>query len=172
MWLTSFSGMILANIMMTTLSGLYASRGDVGLGYGVVVVLFIYDAVFNIACNPLIYCYMVEILPFYMRAKATAVAVSWSSALLVFNSYVNSIALDAIGWRYYLVYLGLLFLWLAIVYFFYPETKGIVLEGVAVQFEGEKAAVAKAGISPETVVEQRPSDPDEKSVSGVEVKSV
>ena len=172
MWLVSSSGMILANIMMTTLSGLYASRGEEGLGIGVVVVLFFYDAVFNIACNPLIYCYMAEILPFYMRAKATAVAVSWSSALLVSNSYVNSIALDSIGWRYYLVYLGLLWLWLTNIYFFYPETKGIVLEGVAVQFEGDKAAVAKAGITHEDVVERRPNDPDEKATANVEVKTV
>lgn len=172
MWLASFMCMVLANVIMTTLSGLYASQGEEGLGYGVVVTLFLYNAAFNIACNPLIYCYMVEILPFYMRAKATAVAVSWSSALIVFNSYVNSIALDAIGWKYYLVYLGLLFVFLAIIYFFYPETKGMVLEGVAVQFEGERAAVVKAGITPETVVELRPEDPAEKDAAGVQIKSV
>ena len=152
MWLVSFGLMICSNILMIICSALYAEGISKNAGYGGVVILFLYDAPFNIACNPLLYCYMVEVLPFYMRAKASAVAVTFSAVLLTFNVFVNSIALDAIGWKYYVVYLGLLFCWFSLIYFMFPETKGLVLEDIAVQFEGERAATVKAGIAAEDFV--------------------
>ncbi|EXJ79493.1 hypothetical protein A1O1_08757 [Capronia coronata CBS 617.96] len=152
MWLLSFGLMIICNVLMIILSSVYAEGISSDAGYGVVVVLFLYDASFNIACNPLLYCYMVEILPYYMRTKASAVAVTFSALLLTFNAFVNSIALNAIGWKYYFVYLGLLFCWFALIYFFFPETKGLVLEDIAVQFEGDRAATVKAGINPDIFI--------------------
>lgn len=40
-----------------------------------------------------------------------------------FNTYVNPIALDAIGWRYYIVYCVWILFEIATVYFLFPETK-------------------------------------------------
>lgn len=48
--------------------------------------------------------YPVEILPFSIRAKGMAVSSFAVQLALFFNSYVNIIALTAIGWKYYLVY--------------------------------------------------------------------
>lgn len=59
---------------------------------------------------------------------------------LFFNIFVNPIALDAIGWKYYLVYVGILIIVTVTVYFFYPETNGHSLEEMVRVFDGNDIA--------------------------------
>ena len=56
--------------------------------------------------------------------------------LLLFNSFVNPIALEAIAWKYYIVYIVLLVFMVVIVFLFFPETRGHSLESIAEIFEG------------------------------------
>jgi hypothetical protein len=58
---------------------------------------------------------------------------------LFFNSYVNPVALGAMGWKYYIVYDCWLAFELAIVYFFYVETMNTPLEEIVKYFDGEAA---------------------------------
>lgn len=78
------------------------------------------------------------------------------SAALVFNQYVNPIALGRIGWRYYIVYTC----WLAFefIYLFFTvvETKGkngspLPLEEIARLFDGDDA---RPDINPEELRRQ------------------
>ena len=55
----------------------------------------------SIAFTPLIVSYTVEILPFAIRAKGFTIFNFAVSLSLIFNQYVNPVALDKIGWRYY-----------------------------------------------------------------------
>ncbi len=60
------------------------------------------------------------------------------SASLVFNQYVNPIALDAIAWKYYLVYCVWLVFEFIFCYFYIVETSGNKsLEEIAAIFDGE-----------------------------------
>lgn len=59
----------------------------------------------------------------------------------MFNTFVNPIALDAIGWKYYIIFAVILVVITVTIYFFYPETKGHSLEEMAVIFDKEMAAV-------------------------------
>jgi H+/Cl- antiporter ClcA len=52
------------------------------------------------------------------------------------NTFVNPIALEAIHWKYYIVFIIILALLFITVYFFYPETRGHTLEQMAVIFDG------------------------------------
>ena len=61
---------------------------------------------------------------------------------IFFNVFVNPIALDAIGWRYYIVFVIILVVIIITIYFFYPETNGHSLEGMAVVFDGPSADVS------------------------------
>ena len=67
---------------------------------------------------------------------------------LVVLSFVNPIALDNIGWRYYIVFCVLLVFIVATTYFYFPETRGHSLEEIAEIFDGERAALRQASVVP------------------------
>lgn len=52
------------------------------------------------------------------------------------NAFVNPIALEAIAWKYYLVYIGVLVIFTTVVYLLYAETTGLTLEEIADVFDG------------------------------------
>jgi hypothetical protein len=89
---------------------MYAQHGSKGASFAVVVFLFLYNGTFNLANSPFIYCYPTDILPFYIRAKGLGIQVAVSQAARTINQYVNSIALDSIGFYYCIFYLGILIL--------------------------------------------------------------
>jgi hypothetical protein len=47
---------------------------------------------------------------------------------MVVNTYGISVAMDSIGWKLYLVYIGWMVVEMAIIYFFFVETAGKTLE--------------------------------------------
>ena len=80
---------------------------------------------------------MVEIFPFQQRAQGIAVEQMTVRFAVFFNTYVNPIALDSIGWRYYIVYCIWILVEIATVYFLFPETKGRSLEELSFMFESK-----------------------------------
>ncbi|KAF9634806.1 putative hexose transporter protein [Lasiodiplodia theobromae] len=138
LWLLSFGGMMAANVPLTVASARYAAGGSEGAARAVVVFLFLYNAAFNLACNPLLYAYTTEILPYGVRTKGLALQIAVSQAALTVNNYVNPIALEAIGYWYFVFYLGMLVAGMAFIWLFFPETKGKSLEELVGLFGDEK----------------------------------
>ncbi|KAG8630040.1 hypothetical protein KVT40_001659 [Elsinoe batatas] len=136
--LTSLAGMFATFVVWTTVSALHEQSDftNASLGHAVAVMIFVFYGFYNIAFNPLPFVYILEIMPFSLRAKGITILQASTLGALLFNSFVNPIALEEMGWRYYIVYLALLVLWFTIVYFTYPETKGLSLEEVAIVFDG------------------------------------
>ena len=64
--------------------------------------------------------YPAEIWPYKIRARGMSVFYASTSIATFFNIFVNPIALDAIGWKYYIVFAVILVLNLLVCYFFYP----------------------------------------------------
>lgn len=114
LWLTSFFGMMLANVPFTIASAVYTKNGSDAAARAVVVFLFLYDAAFNIGCNPLPYCYTIEVLPFGIRSKGMGLTIAVSEIALAVNQYVNPVALDKIGYNYYIFYFGMLVIWVSL----------------------------------------------------------
>jgi len=59
------------------------------------------EGLYSIAFTPLIVSYTIEILPYPLRAKGFTVFSFVVCLALIFNQYVNPIALDILGWKYY-----------------------------------------------------------------------
>jgi H+/Cl- antiporter ClcA len=55
---------------------------------------------------------------------------------LILGQFCNPIALKAIGWKYYILFCVILALFVFLVYFLFPETKGHTLEEIAEVFDG------------------------------------
>jgi Sugar (and other) transporter len=126
---------------MTICAARYAETLNQSAGNAVIAMLVLYQFSYSVAWSGLLVAYAVEIVPYALRAKGIAIMFFSVNAALFFNNYVNPVALDAISWKYYLVYIGWLVVELAVVFLFYPETKGPTLEEMARIFDGDSAAV-------------------------------
>ncbi|GAA6039193.1 hypothetical protein JCM8097_000463 [Rhodosporidiobolus ruineniae] len=135
-----WSALICVAIAFTATAARYEITGSKAAGLANVAFLYFYDFVFFLVCGPLFFSYYVECLSYSMRAKGALVWGILNKLISVFNAYVNTVALDHIGWKYYCVYDALLVCQLVGMYFLCVETKGYTLEEVAILFDGAAAA--------------------------------
>lgn len=140
LFIISSAGMLVFFTLQTVCSALFAQHGNPASAHAVIAFIFIYYAFYDIAFSPLLISYTIEILPFSVRAKGHTMMSLTVSVAIIFNQYVNPIALDAIAWKYYIVYDVLLVFELLFVWLYIVETKGLSLEETAALFEDEDAA--------------------------------
>ncbi|KAI0035836.1 hexose transporter [Vararia minispora EC-137] len=136
LFLASCVGMTIFFTLQTACSATYAVHQTAAAGHATIAFIFLFYAAYDLAFTPLLVSYTVEILPYSLRAKGLTVLNFTVSCALVFNQYVNPIALDAITWRYYIVYCCWLLFETVYCYLFIIETKGLSLEETAALFDG------------------------------------
>ncbi|KAK6457471.1 general substrate transporter [Scheffersomyces xylosifermentans] len=136
LFLTSLIGMLVTYVIWTALSAVNQERGfkEKGLARGVLAMIFIYYVFYDIGANGLPWLYMTEILPYSHRAKGINIHNLVQTWIVIYNGFVNAIAMEAIGWKYYIVYCCIIAVELIVVFFTYPETSGYTLEEVAKAF--------------------------------------
>jgi len=117
--------------MQTICSARFAINGSQAAAHAVIAFIFLFYAAYDIAFTPLIVSYTVEILPYAIRAKGFNIFNFTISLAIIFNQYVNPIALKSIGWKYYIVYDCWLAFELVYCYLFVVETKNRTLEETA-----------------------------------------
>lgn len=147
LFLISTGGMLCTFIVWTICSARYAIDGSHSAANAVIAMIFLYYLAYNTAWSGLLVGYTVEVLPYNIRAKGMTVMFLCVDLALFFNQYVNPIALDSIKWKYYIFYTVWLAIELAVVYFFYIETRNTPLEEIAKHFDGDAAIVAGAAAS-------------------------
>ncbi|KAL3465005.1 major facilitator superfamily domain-containing protein [Aspergillus heterothallicus] len=145
LFLISTAGMLVEFVVWTICSARYDTAGNTTAANSVIAMIYVYYLFYNIAWSGLLVGYTVEILPYSLRAKGMTVMWFCIDAALFFNQYVNPIALDDLGWKYYIFYCVLLAVELAVVWFFYIETRNTPLEEIAKYFDGDAAMVGGAG---------------------------
>jgi MFS family permease len=144
-------GMLASYIVISGLSGSFANTKSSSTGIAVIPFLFLFYGFYDIAFTPLLVSYPCEIWPFSYRAKGISMALMTTQLAVFFNIFVNPIALEAIQWKYYLVYVAILIGITAVIWFFYPETNGHSLEEMARIFDGDRAEVIAEGVAGEAV---------------------
>ncbi|KAF8634309.1 hypothetical protein AX17_004261 [Amanita inopinata Kibby_2008] len=143
LFLTSTVGMMIFWTIQTVCLSLYSQFKTQGTGPAILVMIFLYYGFYDLAFTPLIVSYTVEILPFAIRAKGFALFNFTISLSLIFNQYVNPIALDRIGWKYYLLYVFWLAFEAVYVFLFVVETKNLTLEEASALFDGDETVTRK-----------------------------
>lgn len=138
LFLWSGIGMLISYVIWTICSAIFDRTKSVAAGRTVVGFIFIFFFHYDIAYTPLLLAYPTEIFPFSLRSKGVTICLAATSVSLIISAFCNSIAMDNIGWRYYIVFCVILFICVLNTFFFYPETKGYSLEEIAVLFDGEK----------------------------------
>lgn len=135
-FISSIGLMLLFYVIWTVLSAINQQRNfeDKALGKGVMAMIFLYYLAYNLGLNGLPYLYLTEILPFTIRAKGINLCYCIQQIVMIYNGFVNSIAMDAIEWKYYIVYCCILAVELVLAFLTIVETSGRTLEEVAEVF--------------------------------------
>lgn len=134
--------MLISYIVWTALQATYdkqlAEHGyaDPALGKGVLAMIVLYNTSFNIGWTPLQGTYVIEILPYNLRARGIVMYSFFVAIALIFNQYVNPIALTEIKWKYYIVYDIWIFVEFCIIYFLFIETQGASMEEISTMIDG------------------------------------
>ncbi|CAK5268420.1 unnamed protein product [Mycena citricolor] len=136
LFLVSNAGMLAAFILWTISEGIFNSLHKTAAAKATIPIIFIFYFFYDLAYTPMLVAYTLEILPYKIRAKGFALMNLTVFLTTAFNQFVNPWAIDAIGWWYYLVYVGWLVIELVFVWFYIVETKGRTLEETAVIFDG------------------------------------
>ena len=139
LWLVSAGGMTISYVIWTILSERFAVTKDPSIGKGVLAFIFIYNAFWDIGFCPMIFAYPIEIWPYTLRARGLTLSIATTELGLILGQFVNPIALDAIGWKYYILFCVILAVFLTLIFFLFPETKGHTLEEIAEVFDGKPA---------------------------------
>ncbi|KAI1372032.1 general substrate transporter [Hypoxylon crocopeplum] len=97
-------------------------------GWGFIIVTWLYNISFSFACGPLSWIIPAEIFDTHTRSKGVSLATMTSFAFNTLIGQVTSIAVDAVGWRFFVLFAvcnatNALFFYLVL-----PETKRVPLE--------------------------------------------
>lgn len=140
LWNWSGVGMLVSFVIWTVCSARFQVEPSQGLGIAVVAFIFIYFFHYDIAYTPLVLAYPTEILQYSIRSKGLSLEFIFIYSSLVVLSFVNPIALDAIGWRYYILFCCITAVSVVVNFFLLPETKGRSLEEIGELFDGQSVA--------------------------------
>lgn len=99
-----------------------------GAGWGFIVVTWLYNMSFSATCGPLSWIIPAEIFDTHTRSRGVSIATMVSFAFNTLIGQVTDLAISAVGWRYYLVFVVCNFTNAVFFYIVLPETKGLPLE--------------------------------------------
>ncbi|KAF9875532.1 hypothetical protein CkaCkLH20_06913 [Colletotrichum karsti] len=136
LFLVSTGAMLFFYVIWTSLSATFVRTNDSSTGKAVVAFVFLTYFSYAIAWVPLLQAYIVEIFPYTLRGRGLSFLYLCSFSALVLANQVNPIAIQNLGWKYYVVFCCILGCLLGVIYFVFPETKGHTLEEIQEVFEG------------------------------------
>lgn len=97
--------MLATYVVWTALEATYeistnlTGSGSPSVAKGVLAIIFLYNLAFNIGWTPLQVTYVIEILPYHLRAKGLVLYNLFVACALIFNQYANPIGVTNIGWK-------------------------------------------------------------------------
>lgn len=136
LYLASTCGMLVCYAIWTGLTANFISSNDAATGKAVVAFVFFTYFFYSIAWAPLLQAYTVELYPYTLRGRGISALYVVSFSALVVANQVNPIAMDVLGWKYYIMFCCILFFLVIVIYFLFLETKGHTLEEIRELFEG------------------------------------
>ncbi|KAH7080301.1 general substrate transporter [Paraphoma chrysanthemicola] len=125
---------------MAVLAGTVAN-GSKSAGIVAIVMLFLFNFFFAVGLLAIPWLLPAEYAPLCIRTRAASLATAsnWIFTFLVVE--ITPVSINNIGWRTY-VYFGVFnAFFLPLIYFFYPETRGLSLENIDKLFTGGKVSM-------------------------------
>ncbi|KAK5995400.1 Lactose permease [Cladobotryum mycophilum] len=133
--LSGITGMAICLAIVTGCTKLSIDDSNKAAGHAGIFFVYLFSVIFSLCIVPLIPFYISETLATETRAKGTAVGQVVGSAASILGQYTSSVAIDKIGYYYYLVFIFWDVIEVTIIYFYFPETKNRTLEELNEVFE-------------------------------------
>ncbi|ORY24492.1 general substrate transporter [Naematelia encephala] len=133
--LYSMVGLVISFALITGLSASFARTGNPSTGNANIFAIFLGLGFYVMGMVPLPYLYLPETLSYNLRVKGMALYTMLAAIWQVYGGLVNPIALDALGWKYYCIFLCTDVIQTVVAYFVIIETKGLTLEDIALLFD-------------------------------------
>ncbi|TVY17319.1 Lactose permease [Lachnellula arida] len=130
--------MVVFMFMFGALTCVYGLSTNTSAIYATVASIFFFQGSYSLGWTPLCTMYPPEILNYGMRSTGMAFYTFIVNGTGLFNAFTFPFALKGIGWKMYMIQGTWDIIELAVVLFFYVETKGKTLEEIDVIFEGER----------------------------------
>ncbi|EMR70383.1 hypothetical protein MGN70_005107 [Eutypa lata] len=124
------AGLCLCFVMVAIL----LSLGTQGAAYGATAFIFIFQLFYGVGWLPVPWFYPTEINTTRVRSRMQAIASGWNWMAVFAVVKITPIAFANIGWRTFIIFAVLNAVFIPMVYFFYPETKGLELEDIPLLF--------------------------------------
>lgn len=135
---------------------------------------FLFMLIHGMSINSVPWVYVPEILPLEARTKGTAIGVSsnwlWNFTVVM----ITPVIINRIQWKAYLIFMITNFLFIPVVYFYYPETGNLRLEDVDLIFSRGGDPVKQARMMAAEIkahgylISEQPGDEKEADSVGVE----
>ncbi|KAL2074931.1 hypothetical protein VTL71DRAFT_8711 [Oculimacula yallundae] len=140
MFLVCTIGMFCCYTGWTICMGIFLEGGSTNAIAGRLALFFIfaYNPMYNVGYNSLTYTYLVELFPYAERTRGIAFFQFWGRGANFFSTFVNPIGLEAITWKYLIVFVVWVGFESVCVYFLFPETYNRTLEELAFIYEGQE----------------------------------
>ncbi|RMJ25858.1 transporter [Aspergillus sp. HF37] len=124
------AGLCLCFVMVSIL----LSLGGIQKAYGATAFIFIFQLFYGVGWLPVPWFYPSELNTTRVRTKMQAIASGWNWMAVFAVVKITPIAFDNIGWKTFVIFAVLNAVFMPMVYFFYPETKGLELEDIPLLF--------------------------------------
>jgi len=112
-----------------------------------VAMFFIYQIFYGACLDGTQFSYLGELFPTHLRAKGVCLGVSMISLMNIMWLQAAPTAFDTIGWKFYLCFIIPGSIGAAVLWFVFPNTKGLPLEEVAALFgDADEVAVYQRDI--------------------------
>ncbi|KAK6536781.1 hypothetical protein TWF281_000995 [Arthrobotrys megalospora] len=127
-------GMTVTLYILGALIKVYGDSTETSKNYGILAVIFLFQASYSFSITPMTSLYPTEICQYKLRAAGTAVFRGVDVALGLVMSFTMSFAMSDLGWKFYLINASWNLVLTALVWFYFVETKGLQLEEIALKF--------------------------------------
>ena len=134
----SLIGQIISFYLVGGLTAVYGSSTENSGIYATIAGIFLYNGAYSFGISPLTVLYPPEVLSYRIRGTGMGLYTMTTKLCGLFVTMVFPFALDAIGWKTYIINASFDILMVAFVVWYWVETRGLTLEEVDVKFDGEK----------------------------------